>query len=229
MIHIRKRIHEDPVKYRDVLVLDWLFYLKYLPDYASCYGIDIDLESSTEDYFVGTCPAEYGKPWASVKKIYTIFNVINKHWVALEIKIEDRVINVFDCNVPAVREGVLEEQLQPFAIWLPIHLAKAGLFENFDSSPFQLYMVPGLMHDSTGYVFVILFCSLVTFRYLLFMSLHYIVSFFVYRASCGVFTLKAIEASVFGGDVKNFNNEKIFRFRELMCADLIKETWSFKF
>ena len=229
MIHFRRRISEDPVKYREVLVLDWLFYLKYLPDYASNYGEDLPLEVNTEEYFVGMCPAEYGKPWDSVKKVYTIFNVINKHWVALEIMLEERVINVYDCNVTAVKAGVLEEQLQPFAIWFPIHLAKAGLYQNFASSPFQLNMVDDLMHDSTGYVFYMLYCLSFSLRYLLFMCSHDMGSFCVCRASCGVFTLKAIEASVFGGDVKRFNNEKLFRYRELMCSDLIKETWSFRF
>jgi hypothetical protein len=49
----------------------------------------------------------------------------------------------------------------------------------------------------------------------------------VRRSACGVFTVKAIEAVVFGGDVTTITYEKLFRYRELICSDLIKESWSF--
>ena len=115
-------------------------------------------------YFLGMYPDKYGKPWASTKKIYTPFNLINKHWVALEILIDEMVINVYDCNVYGVAKGILERELQPIARWLPIYLLKAGIYENISSTPFEIKMVPDIVQDKSGCVF--LTNCLLTYNYL---------------------------------------------------------------
>lgn len=170
-------------------------------------------------------------------------------WIALEIVIDERVINVYDCNQYVAASDKLDGHLRPMAVWLPIHLDKCSIFPNFKSSPFRIHRVPELVHDTTGYGFLNYQTCMNYISLLLYyddtnildkcsMTLYYADTnfFWVYvlflcicRSSCGVFTLKAIEALVFGGDVKAITNEKLFRYRELMCSDLIKESWSFKF
>ena len=149
---MRKRIHEEADKYAEFIVLDWLFYQNYLPACAKAYKADLPVSDMIGSYFLGLFPDQYGKPWASANKIYTPFNVINKHWVALEIIIDQKVINVYDCNVYGVGKGVVDAELQPIAHWLPIHLEKCGIYENFSSTPFEIRKVPDMVHDKSGFV-----------------------------------------------------------------------------
>ena len=151
LVHMRKRVSEDPSSFEGIVVMDPIFHQKYLPECTSSYEETTPVENFTASYFLGLYPSDYPKSWESAKLVYTPFNIDNEHWIALEINLAEKVINAYDFNHYIVSAEKLVDHLRGMAEWLPIHLDKAGVIPNFQPSTFHINKVPDLVHDTTGY------------------------------------------------------------------------------
>ena len=111
LVHMRKRVSEDPSRFEGIVVMDPIFHQKYLPECSSSYEESSHVEQFTASYFLGLYPSDYPKSWEYAKKVYTPFNINNEHWVALEIDFAEMVINAYDFNHYIVSSEKLVEYL----------------------------------------------------------------------------------------------------------------------
>lgn len=106
LYHLRKRLHDFPDQHSSSLILDTIFITKigaHDPDLITKHPT---IDESFYKYFIGLSPP-CGKPWEGVKKVYTPFNIDNKHWVALEIQLDSKHIIVYDSQCDYYKEEVI--------------------------------------------------------------------------------------------------------------------------
>lgn len=121
-----------------------------MPNCVDLYGYASSDDKSVMAYITGEHPIEFGKTWVGAKKVYTPFNLSSNHWVALEIDLEERKINVYDCRIDLHKDDVVFTALAPMCQLIPILLKKSGLFGDIDDSLFTLHRVDGLHSNDLG-------------------------------------------------------------------------------
>lgn len=139
---MRKRIHDSPGEFDDVVILDWFFYQKFL--LGPCKDLFLAMK-----YFTGKRPCLYGKAWTNAKKVYTFFHIKGKHWIALEINLHGRFVTFYDCNRGFCKDGKIETALSFICKSLPKLMKSSGLFGDIDDSPFVIVRAD-VPQDSSG-------------------------------------------------------------------------------
>lgn len=153
---MRKRLHDFPDQHSSSLILDTIFITKigaYDPDLITKHPT---IDESFYKYFIGLSPP-CGKPWEGVKKVYTPFNIDNKHWVALEIQLDSKHIIVYDSQCNYYKEEVIAQKLAQTCQMLPILMMKSGVFPDVDDTPFVVERVSGLKQNEEGYLLFAIF------------------------------------------------------------------------
>ena len=70
-------------------------------------------------YFRGDRPKTYGSSWDDLDFIYFPLNMENKHWVAVEIDLQEWKANVYDCNVALYPDLAVENCVHAICRFLP--------------------------------------------------------------------------------------------------------------
>ncbi|MCD9645425.1 hypothetical protein HAX54_034309 [Datura stramonium] len=138
--HIDYPGHYNPID----IILDLNFY-NFIKDVynklseKSLNSSAIQLKQSLDkhdftDYFLDYCkgvrPYPGGVPWLGEKRIFIVMALEKIHFVALEFMINDRVINVYDCNLPCCPEDEFFQHIQPVMELWPRFLKQSGMFNH---------------------------------------------------------------------------------------------------
>ena len=120
MFLYRERISEDPQRFSKVVVLD-PFWQEYVKREFDRFHNNTPLVGKDEliRYMMGECPGEYGKRWDDAERIYTCFNIEEKHWFALEIDLCDWCVTVYDCTVDLYKDKEIFDMLRPIVETVP--------------------------------------------------------------------------------------------------------------
>ena len=65
--------------------------------------------------------------WIGAERILAVMCIEIKHFVTLEIRLKEGVINAYDCNIPVFTEDAFFAHLQPVLELLPILLRQSGI------------------------------------------------------------------------------------------------------
>ncbi|KAG5629223.1 hypothetical protein H5410_000940 [Solanum commersonii] len=74
-----------------------------------------EMDGDILKYCKGEMPYPYGRKWNGAKRIYTVMNINNTHFIALEFLMEKGLIQVYDCNIHMCDETFLT-LIHPFSI-----------------------------------------------------------------------------------------------------------------
>ncbi|KAH0661320.1 hypothetical protein KY284_026251 [Solanum tuberosum] len=72
-----------------------------------------EMDSDILKYCKGEMPYPYGRKWNGAKRIYTVMNIKNTHFIALEFLMEKGLIQVYDCNIHMCDEPTFLTLIQP--------------------------------------------------------------------------------------------------------------------
>lgn len=92
----------------------------------------------------------HGKFWHGANRIYSPFNLDDRHWIALEIILDKRAIYVYDCNIQLYKDSDIVSVLTPMAQLLPILLKKSMVFADIDDTPFSISRIQDFPQDNGG-------------------------------------------------------------------------------
>ncbi|XP_038712778.1 uncharacterized protein LOC120006714 [Tripterygium wilfordii] len=121
--HIRRRLAKYPTIFkRKAAVLDTIF-------------------------FVGTSPPE-GVPWGEVDYVYFPANFDEKHWVAVEMILSSRKINVYDSYHDLTSSERFAEIMSPLSIMTPYILRPCGY--DIPTTPWEVEKVNPCPQQKSG-------------------------------------------------------------------------------
>ncbi|KAG5600376.1 hypothetical protein H5410_031746 [Solanum commersonii] len=72
-----------------------------------------EMDGDILKYCKGEMPYPYGRKWNGAKRIYTVMNIKNTHFIALEDLMEKGLIQVYDCNIHMCDEPTFLTLIQP--------------------------------------------------------------------------------------------------------------------
>ncbi|XP_060181448.1 uncharacterized protein LOC132611056 [Lycium barbarum] len=78
----------------------------------------------------GSVPYPGGCEWIGAKRIITVMNINDNHFVTVEIIIEEGIINVYDCNIPCNDDSDFFCHMQPLMDLFPKLLKQSGMFSH---------------------------------------------------------------------------------------------------
>ncbi|KAF3681330.1 hypothetical protein FXO38_01773 [Capsicum annuum] len=85
------------------------------------------------DYVRGKRSYTHDKDWIREKRILAVMNLDLKHFVALEMLLEDGKMKVYDCNSSVYEEANSFTMMQPLLDLFPRLLKQSGLMNHFPS------------------------------------------------------------------------------------------------
>ncbi|KAG5593383.1 hypothetical protein H5410_043897 [Solanum commersonii] len=74
-------------------------------------------------------PYPYGRKWNGAKE-FTVMNIKNTHFIALEFLMEKGLIQVYDCNILMCDEPTFLTLIQPILELWPKLLKQSGMFNH---------------------------------------------------------------------------------------------------
>ncbi|KAH0722867.1 hypothetical protein KY290_005523 [Solanum tuberosum] len=89
-----------------------------------------DMDGDILKYCKGEIPYPYGRKWNGAKRIYTVMNIKNTHFIALEFLMEKGLIQVYDCNIHMCDEPTFLTLIQPILELWPKLLKQSGMFNH---------------------------------------------------------------------------------------------------
>ena len=81
---------------------------------------DFKWDKNIVNYVRGQRPYPGGMDWIGAERIIAVMCIEVKHFVTLEIRLKDGVINAYDCNIPVFTQEACFAHLQPVLELLPI-------------------------------------------------------------------------------------------------------------
>ncbi|KAH0683500.1 hypothetical protein KY289_021252 [Solanum tuberosum] len=87
-----------------------------------------EMDGDILKYYKGEMPYPYGQKWNGAKRIYTVMNIKNTHFIALEFLMEKGLIQVYDCNIHMCDEPTFLTLIQPILELWPKLLKQSGMF-----------------------------------------------------------------------------------------------------
>ncbi|KAH0697705.1 hypothetical protein KY289_015187 [Solanum tuberosum] len=89
-----------------------------------------EMDGDILKYCKGEIPYPYGRKWNGAKRIYTVMNIKNTHFIALEFLMEKGLIQVYDCNIHMCDEPTFLTLIQPILELWPKLLKQSGMFNH---------------------------------------------------------------------------------------------------
>ncbi|KAH0715835.1 hypothetical protein KY284_008740 [Solanum tuberosum] len=89
-----------------------------------------EMDGDILKYCKGEISYPYGRKWNGAKRIYTVMNIKNTHFIALEFLIEKGLIQVYDCNIHMCDEPTFLTLIQPILELWPKLLKQSGMFNH---------------------------------------------------------------------------------------------------
>ncbi|KAG5589451.1 hypothetical protein H5410_039965 [Solanum commersonii] len=89
-----------------------------------------EMDGDILKYCKGEMPYPYGQKWNGAKRIYTMMNIKNTHFIALEFLMEKGLIQVYDCNIHMCDEPTFLTLIQPILELWPKLLKQSGMFNH---------------------------------------------------------------------------------------------------
>ncbi|KAG5594643.1 hypothetical protein H5410_035875 [Solanum commersonii] len=89
-----------------------------------------EMDGNILKYCKGEMPYPYGRKWNGAKRIYTVMNIKNTHFSALEFLMEKGLIQVYDCNIHMCDEPTFLTLIQPILELWPKLLKQSGMFNH---------------------------------------------------------------------------------------------------
>ncbi|KAG5605099.1 hypothetical protein H5410_026591 [Solanum commersonii] len=89
-----------------------------------------EMDGDILKYCKGEMPFPYGRKWNRAKRIYTVMNIKNTHFIALEFLMENGLIQVYDCNIHMCDEPTFLTLIQPILELWPKLLKQSGMFNH---------------------------------------------------------------------------------------------------
>ncbi|KAH0684742.1 hypothetical protein KY289_022494 [Solanum tuberosum] len=89
-----------------------------------------EMDGDILKYCKGEMPYPYGQKWNGAKRIYTVMNIKNTHFIALEFLMEKGLIQVYDCNIHMCDEPTFLTLIQPILKLWPKLLKQSGMFNH---------------------------------------------------------------------------------------------------
>ncbi|KAK6776112.1 hypothetical protein RDI58_027113 [Solanum bulbocastanum] len=86
-----------------------------------------EIDNGMLKYCKGERPYPYGQKWNGAKRIYTVMNIKNTHFIAFEFLMEKGLIQVYDCNIHVCDEPTFLALIQPTRIVAQTTLAKRNV------------------------------------------------------------------------------------------------------
>ncbi|PHU29440.1 hypothetical protein BC332_01533 [Capsicum chinense] len=90
-----------------------------------------EMDSNILKYYSGEKPYPCGRKWDGAKRIYTVMNIKNTHFIALEFLMEKGLIQVYDCNIDVYDEPTFLTSIQPILESWPKQLKQSRVFNYF--------------------------------------------------------------------------------------------------
>ncbi|XP_038702590.1 uncharacterized protein LOC119999145 [Tripterygium wilfordii] len=149
--HIRRRLAKYPAIFkRKAAVLDTIFFSKIGITYnvfKEDPGNWVDSDTLFTDYVVDTSPPE-GVPWGEVDYVYFPANFDEKHWVAVEMILSSRKINVYDSYHDLTSAERFVEIMSPLSIMTPYILRPCGY--DIPTTPWEVEKVNPCPQQKSG-------------------------------------------------------------------------------
>jgi len=89
-----------------------------------------EMDGDILKYCKGEISYPYGRKWNGAKRIYTVMNIKNTHFIALEFLMEKGLIQVYDCNIHMCDEPTFLTLIQPILKLWPKLLKQSGMFNH---------------------------------------------------------------------------------------------------
>ncbi|KAH0752462.1 hypothetical protein KY290_005717 [Solanum tuberosum] len=89
-----------------------------------------EMDGDILKYCKGEIPYPYGRKWNGAKRIYTVMNIKNTHFIALEFLMEKGLIQVYDCTIHMCDEPTFLTLIQPILELWPKLLKQSGMFNH---------------------------------------------------------------------------------------------------
>ncbi|KAG5587157.1 hypothetical protein H5410_047591 [Solanum commersonii] len=86
-----------------------------------------EMDGDILKYCKGEMSYPYGRKWNEAKIIYTVMNIKNTHFIALEFLMEKGLIQVYDCNIHMCDEPTFLTLIQPILELWPKLLKQSGI------------------------------------------------------------------------------------------------------
>ncbi|KAL8153587.1 hypothetical protein V2J09_011347, partial [Rumex salicifolius] len=139
-------------------------------------------------------PGHYEKSWSSeVTRIFMPFNVENEHWVGLEVDLVKKHLTILDSIINLYKEEVLNSLVELVCNIVPLLLKLPGNFSHL-----------GLFED--------------VFTFNRDQCLPHDVG-----ENCGLYTIKFIEARIFGGKLDDLDEVYVKAHREKLSIELFNQ------
>ncbi|CAA7032673.1 unnamed protein product [Microthlaspi erraticum] len=151
-----------------------------------------------ENHYNGIAPdcAVTNKKWVKdVDTLYIAHNILNTHWVAVEVDLLIKRVKVYDSIYSAFDVDVVKESVKPYMKLVPLllrHVAPKEEKQQMGGIAYNFYLVKGLpQNDQTG--------------------------------DCGVYTLKAIECLALGRTLTGIDDTNVGDIRIKYAAEMMAE------
>ncbi|KAF3677945.1 hypothetical protein FXO38_03524, partial [Capsicum annuum] len=96
------------------------------PEFASLVS-GFEWDEDITNYLRGKRPYPHGKDWTKEKRILAVMNMDVKHFLALEILLEEGMMKVYDCNLPIFDEANFFTKMKPLLELFPNLLRQSKL------------------------------------------------------------------------------------------------------
>ncbi|CAA7058017.1 unnamed protein product [Microthlaspi erraticum] len=151
-----------------------------------------------ENHYNGIAPdcAVTNKKWVKdVDTLYIAHNILNTHWVAVEVDLLIKRVKVYDSIYSAFDVDVVKESVKPYMKLVPLllrHVVQKEEKQQMGGIAYNFYLVKGLpQNDQTG--------------------------------DCGVYTLKAIECLALGRTLTGIDDTNVGDIRIKYAAEMMAE------
>ncbi|XP_038719949.1 uncharacterized protein LOC120012579 [Tripterygium wilfordii] len=152
MYHIRRRIANNPEVFKKKsAVLDSFFFVRVTQAFIlfnESKDCSWDNDNLILDYVIGESPVK-SVSWSNVDYVYFPANFNNAHWVAVEMILGERQINVYDSLTSCTKIPKFNELMQPLKLMMP-YILRAAAINDENLSPWKLKRVPSCPQQNNG-------------------------------------------------------------------------------
>ncbi|XP_038714475.1 uncharacterized protein LOC120008043 [Tripterygium wilfordii] len=152
MYHIHRRIANNPEVFKKKsAVLDSFFFVRVTQAFIlfnESKDCSWDNDNLILDYVIGESPVK-SVSWSNVDYVYFPANFNNAHWVAVEMILGERQINVYDSLTSCTKIPKFNELMQPLKLMMP-YILRAAAINDENLSPWKLKRVPSCPQQNNG-------------------------------------------------------------------------------
>ncbi|XP_038697960.1 uncharacterized protein LOC119995513 [Tripterygium wilfordii] len=152
MYHIRRRIANNPEVFKKKsAVLGSFFFVRVMQAFIlfnESKDCSWDNDNLILDYVIGESPVK-SVSWSNVDYVYFPANFNNAHWVAVEMILGERQINVYDSLTSCTKIPKFSELMQPLKLMMP-YILRAAALNDENLSPWKLKRVSSCPQQNNG-------------------------------------------------------------------------------